>query len=723
MSTATSPLASQIDEARKHGYNDDEIVGYLGKKRADLAPKFTEAKQSGYASKDILDHLAKAPIPKPAGIIETATKAAVPLLKRTEQMGTDMLKGAVKEVGKQALDFNDVIRSIPVVGRALSSGEPTKEQREAVQPKGLGQKTGAFITDTAEYAIPGAAEEEAATAAARIAGKTGSKFLTKAAEKAVRGLSAGAVSAAQTGSLKEGAKTAVTVGPLSRASAASKIFPKAVDETTQRIAKLAREVPGGIGMLPDEMADKKLSLSRVLQYLASYSMLGGEKLRSLRQEAAGRIAGAINKWKEEALGYRSGPLGSGKVASDAIESARQVFRTEAQKMYSGVDAVSGSVAVPTKTLKQAIAAEADKTAFAKSVGIKELSKPDSDAVKIFSDADSVEENITFDNAQTMRSALADIMRKDGVDPNAKRIAQMAFSNLNQAMETAARKEPGLWKAYQSANNFYRHGMETFENEAVAQLLQKKPEALASSVGKGQVSNALAIRRAMTQYIKYATPEDAKSMQRGFDAFRDQWVRTQLLSSPERGGAAPNLEGLGKKLEDMRGPIQALFRFDPKSRQLLQNLDTLSKASGRMEKLGEHAFARFREVGAAMGGISAGLGLLFGHGGHPVEAAAIGAGTAVAGEVISRSIVHMLYRPKALEKFLATIENAARETATDKIQDKLTQAARMIRVYGQSDQDEESVPAPPPPPNASSPTVGQAPPPPPGPSTTSYKKPN
>lgn len=50
-------LASQIDEARKQGYSDDEVISYLGTSHADLAPKIKEAKASGYGAGDILSHL------------------------------------------------------------------------------------------------------------------------------------------------------------------------------------------------------------------------------------------------------------------------------------------------------------------------------------------------------------------------------------------------------------------------------------------------------------------------------------------------------------------------------------------------------------------------------------------------------------------------------------------------------------------------------------------
>lgn len=824
MSSATSPLAGQIDEARKHGYSDDDIVGYLGKKRTDLAPKFAEAKRSGYASKDVLDHLAKAHS-QPPGAVQAGNEIG--------QNVRDFGKGVGKQLVKRAIDFTEVLASIPVAGAPIKAALATpdaQKARKATEPTNTAQKAGRMAEETAEFAIPGEAEEAAASGAARLGAK-GGKLLSKVAEKAVRGASAGVVSASQTGSLKEGAKTAALVGPLSRASAAKGIAKEAVDETTKRIAKLAKEVPGGLGTTTSEMADKPRTLNRVMQYLSSYSYLGQQGIKTRREAAAVKIGETVDKWLGS-LGFSSGPLGSGKVAGDALDSAKSTFKGEAQKMYADVDAkagnastaapqppeasaskpaadvtyrvrdnphgifvealnkdgkvvggatfdrtenglkvqnlnvdkdlrrqgiasklydlakenhkavtgkepefstgsfqtdsgkafresydkrgastsptagTAGGILVSTDTLKKAIGTEENKVTSLENVGIKRLSKPEGDASKVFDDARSVDPDVSFSDAQHLRSELTDMLRKDNQDPKTRRVAAIALDNLNHAMETAAKKEPGLWKAYQAANDFYRHGMETFENEAVAQLMKRNPETLANSVGKGQVSNALAIRRAMTQYIKYAKPEDAAQMHRGFDAFRDQWVRTQLLKTPER-GAAIDLAGLKGRLQEMKGPVQALFRFDPKSRTMMRNLDTLGEAISRMQKIGEHGLARLSETAAIGGGMTSALIAMFtGHAGAAGEALAAGTAGVAMGEAATAAIVNSLYSEKTLNKFISAMEGAAKNPTPETL-DKL---AVITRVLSQKNQDKEDKPqAPPPPP--SSPTVGQAPTPP------------
>lgn len=57
MSAAASTYATQVQEARSHGYTDDQILGYLSEKKPDLSPKIQEATREGYKPGEILDHL------------------------------------------------------------------------------------------------------------------------------------------------------------------------------------------------------------------------------------------------------------------------------------------------------------------------------------------------------------------------------------------------------------------------------------------------------------------------------------------------------------------------------------------------------------------------------------------------------------------------------------------------------------------------------------------
>jgi hypothetical protein len=52
-------LATQIDEARSHGYSDEDILGHLSKSDTTLAPRISEARQNGYNPDEILGAVTK----------------------------------------------------------------------------------------------------------------------------------------------------------------------------------------------------------------------------------------------------------------------------------------------------------------------------------------------------------------------------------------------------------------------------------------------------------------------------------------------------------------------------------------------------------------------------------------------------------------------------------------------------------------------------------------
>lgn len=65
-------LNAQINEARQHGYSDDDILSYLGQSRADLVPKIKEAQSHGYAASDIVGYLGGSAPSQPSHVAKAA---------------------------------------------------------------------------------------------------------------------------------------------------------------------------------------------------------------------------------------------------------------------------------------------------------------------------------------------------------------------------------------------------------------------------------------------------------------------------------------------------------------------------------------------------------------------------------------------------------------------------------------------------------------------------
>jgi hypothetical protein len=420
-------------------------------------------------------------------------------------------------------------------------------------------------------------------------------------------------------------------------------YKAAQESVTKDIVQLNKEVPGGLGLTASELADRP---RRIGQYLASYSFFGKTGMDKERKTAATRIESKVNEWIADFVKQSTtNPREAGTITRDALSSADKVFNREAKTLYKTVDQEAGGVTVNLDPFKKAVATQEAKASGLKKVGGGAVSAPESDVAKLFSTGKKINPDITFSEAQDLRSELTDRLRDDKLSPKGRRMYAIALENLNQSMEAAAQKKPGLWKAYREANDFYRHGKETFENEAITYLLKKDPEKLVGAVGPGSVTRAESIRKALTQYSKYASPDEREAMEKGFDSFREQWIRNRLFKAPEE-GQAMDLFRLKKRMEVMgKGTLDVLFDFDPKGRVLLKNLNTLSAAMSRLTPLTAHGHAQI--IKALSIATTAASGHLTG-----------AAWEAVTTEGVPFFISKILYSPKLTRMLVEGLDDAA-----------------------------------------------------------------
>lgn len=698
MATATSPLAGKIDEARKNGYADNETLDHLSQSRTDLAPKIAEARKHGYSSKDILGHIANA---KPEPSLESKVRgwadAAQDLTKATF---VDPVIGAAKGVGHTLKGAAEITAgNMPVVGKYVRQALDDPRIKAATTPKGIGQKAGFGFEQIAEFFVPGGAEEIAIAQIPKFISGAGklAKVGRVAAEAVVRGAGATTVSSAQTGSVKEGLETgAFVAGSVPISKGIGKVIGKGISEgidktgkskftetgTPAEVRELNRIVPGGLGLTAAEIANKPNSWQKIAQYLSSYSYLGKQGIDSRRAAAAGEIQKTVDTWLGT-LSRPNTPIGSGMAGKTALDTARDVFNTRAKVLYDAVDKIAG-FKIPTDTIKKAIFAERDKLAKLTKAGAKKLGEPEGVVKDLIRDIETINPDITFSEARLLRSRITDRLREKAEDPQARRIYSMALANLDQAMETTAKSFKGdAWKIYRTASDFYKHGMETFENEAVSALVQKNPEALVDSVGPGKISNAISIRRAMTQYLPYAKPEEKAAMLKGFDAFREQWVRKQLLKSVESSGVM-DLVGLKDNINKMgRDTTGVLFGFDKKGRDFLKNLNTLAEATANMTKITDHPTGHIIKGGMIAATIAGALV----KGGSALTAGGVGATELAVLEGIPPLIVKALYSPK-LTKIL--VDGFTAPTAAKRIANLQT-FVKAASVYANMPEDPGELP--------------------------------
>lgn len=237
--SAPGTLSAKIAEARSHSYSDADILGYLSKSRSDLAPKIAQAQQHGYSAGDIIgylggnarpqmgqytaadiappasnrsaiaqarqagysdaeisDYLRSQGVPMPAPISDPLESA---LNYRTGDKLIDAPLGVLQGVGKGLMS---TVTGINELANKTGSGaqlDPAYVQ-SLTQPNGIGQGTGKFLEQAAEFAVPDAAVGDALKGAGLIA------------RLGARGATAASVAGAQTGGNPEAMATAGLLG-------------------------------------------------------------------------------------------------------------------------------------------------------------------------------------------------------------------------------------------------------------------------------------------------------------------------------------------------------------------------------------------------------------------------------------------------------------------------------------------------------------------------------
>lgn len=167
-------LIGQIQEARKHGYKDDEIMSYLGKSNPDLAPKIQQAIGAGYKPEEILNHLAPPP-PERTGL-QTAVEVGKGAVKQLLTTGRGFANVASLGLGEKALGDK---------GRAALDSK-LKLRNTPQEVGGVAEQVGEALVP-----IPGMSAIKAAQ---------GAKLVTKMLVGAVReGLDVGTRAAVQSG--------------------------------------------------------------------------------------------------------------------------------------------------------------------------------------------------------------------------------------------------------------------------------------------------------------------------------------------------------------------------------------------------------------------------------------------------------------------------------------------------------------------------------------------
>lgn len=184
---------------------------------------------------------------------------------------------------------------------------------------------------------------------------------------------------------------------------------------------------------------------------------------------------------------------------DTIEDRGISHSVAARQLYKAVDDVTKQSTVnvrPIKQLAKEILAKADKAGrighTPASLGILDT---------IINDVDDV---VSFETAQDVRSGLLDILRKGESkltpDPKSVGIVKRITPQIDKAMAVAARNtSPQAEQLWRKANDFWKQGKSTFQNKMIKKLMRilpDNPEVVSKSIFRPNATKSiLRVRRA------------------------------------------------------------------------------------------------------------------------------------------------------------------------------------------------------------------------------------
>jgi hypothetical protein len=309
------------------------------------------------------------------------------------------------------------------------------------------------------------------------------------------------------------------------------------------------------------------------------------------------------------------PSKQGEAFLKAYESGEQAISNKSKELYGQVDKAVEGVQVPYSQkrvskildwngnpmeitemgltdkfvditgLKRQALTEAKRTGQFQGIGSSET------ADKLHQSISSLPDKMTFTDAQELRSRLI----KSGWSMENKDVGKsVAFnyvSAVEKSMEESAKKlSPDAYKAYRTANDFYRNAKDTFNSDYVMRVVRKAKEA-PEDVGKmifknGEVNQIRAIKDILTPQPGSKLEGVVKPDNKTWQDVKAGWVQ-ELLGASENAESKVNFNQVFAKLKAMaRTPnwwesetVKEILT--PKERQLLRTLEMTGRTSQKV----------------------------------------------------------------------------------------------------------------------------------------------
>lgn len=519
----------KIQEARKEGYSDDEIMNYLNTSYPDFSSKFETAKNEGYSSSQILDYLGKKPkrtkleqagrvgaqfalgaaenalLPYELGVAPLASKEAqqVPyrenLFQDIERLQEQKQMGVWDEQDEQLLNH--------LIDQAKDTEKSEKYIQTAdISVRGLAEKATGMDLHPEGVLEKGVHWmgflKNPANIKNLIKMGTSPKEIIKAimpGKTVMRGLAAGtALQIAEGGNFGPiGTMAAAVVGDLMGGGVAG--LGKAIAHPKQTLAKGAallsntknaiksdlKEAAEQSGYTKDIGTLTNNNMVKMVQSRLAASGLTGAPLEQLRKQMTKEVVDAYKSIAEELGEARFQSLHeAGEITKEAIEGIKDTELSQIRDLYNETRAAGEGKTVVSEIPRLAASVEKlEKTLSAgkiKSPQQKEvLSQIESLKAEMFDEAGNLRP-VSVEALLNNKIALNDIINYE-VQGGAKQLLKGIVKDIDDALESYGRSyNKNFYKNYIKANaKFQKHAKE-FRNRDISKLLiTENPESLMS----------------------------------------------------------------------------------------------------------------------------------------------------------------------------------------------------------------------------------------------------
>jgi hypothetical protein len=318
-------------------------------------------------------------------------------------------------------------------------------------------------------------------------------------------------------------------------------------------------VPKGVdaGFTPAQ-----LTASRTLATLETVAekSVGGQEIMYIKK---GRLQpAAFKRWlknvnEELTDGITRGlrPDEVGVVLNDALDGSSTAWKRAASALYSKVDQTA---VVDMRKAKAQAQAVLDDIAQGKALG------GNIDRKQVLEDVTKLMDGLDFEHAHNVRSDILEVKRALELAGHGKSLRKLSMvaDEVDKAMEATAK---GLSKEnyinWRQANEFYRDGIERFENKLIAKLsrdVSENPAAAVRTIFSGDNATSVEKMKKVLLGTDGKTAAEIADGKQTWDDLRFAWLDHSLRKGMDDTGEQLIGRTFNKSLRQMENSLPLMF---------------------------------------------------------------------------------------------------------------------------------------------------------------------